>query len=208
MKTVFRTEQESFWAGEFGDQYQERNPEDFEFGKRAALFSRIIGRTRQVGSILELGANIGNNLRVLERLLPGAELAAVEINARAVERLRRWGGAEVYHQSILEFGPHRQWDLAFTSGVLIHLAPEALPTAYQVMHRAARRYLAVIEYYNPTPVEVPYRGHSGRLFKRDFAGELLDRFPDLHLVDYGFVYHRDPNFPLDDLTWFLLEKQS
>jgi hypothetical protein len=34
---------------------------------------------------------------------------------------------------------------------------------------------------------------------------MLDRFPDLSLVEYGFVYHRDP-FPQDDLTWFLLEK--
>ena len=25
---------------------------------------------------------------------------------------------------------------------------------------------------NPTPVEVKYRGHTGKLFKRDFAAEL------------------------------------
>ena len=65
----------------------------------------------------------------------------------------------------------------------------------------------IAEYYNPTPVEVKYRGHDGRLFKRDFAGEMLDRFPDLKLVDYGFNYHRDHNFPQDDGNWFLLEKR-
>ena len=57
------------------------------------------------------------------------------------------------------------------------------------------------------PVEVVYRGHTGRLFKRDFASELLDRYSDLRLVDYGFVYHRDPTFPLDDFNWFLMEKR-
>ena len=45
------------------------------------------------------------------------------------------------------------------------------------------------------------RPHA-RLFKRDFAGEMLDRFSDLRLVDYGFRYHRDPAHPADDLTWF------
>ena len=35
---------------------------------------------------------------------------------------------------------------------------------------------------------------------------MLDRFPDLRLLDYGFAYHRDPVFPQDDITWFLLEK--
>lgn len=82
-----------------------------------------------------------------------------------------------------------------------------LARAYDRLHQTSRRYICLIEYYNPSPVEVLYRGHHGRLFKRDFAGELLDAYPDLQLVDYGFIYHRDPNFPLDDLTWFLMEKR-
>ena len=44
---------------------------------------------------------------------------------------------------------------------------------------------------------VKYRGHTDRLFRRDFAGEMLDQFDDLTLVDYGFVLHRDPSFPID-----------
>ena len=63
-----------------------------------------------------------------------------------------------------------------------------------------------MEYYNPTPVEISYRGHSGKLFKRDFAGEMLDRFLDLQLLDYGFCYSRDYNFLYGNATWFLLEK--
>ena len=82
-----------------------------------------------------------------------------------------------------------------------------MPQVYDLLHQLSKRYICVIEYYNPAPVEIPYRGHSGKLFKRDFAGELLDRFRDLRLLDYGFVYHRDNNYPLDDLTWFLLEKR-
>jgi hypothetical protein len=52
---------------------------------------------------------------------------------------------------------------------------------------------------------VPYRGNQERLFKRDFAGELMDRH-GLKLVNYGFAYHRDNYHPQDDITWFLLEK--
>ncbi|QVL50178.1 MAG: hypothetical protein KFB96_06875 [Thiocapsa sp.] len=44
------------------------------------------------------------------------------------------------------------------------------------------------------------------MFKRDFAGEMLDRYPDLELIDYGFIYRRDPVFPQDDMTWFLLQR--
>ena len=84
--------------------------------------------------------------------------------------------------------------------------PEYLPQIYETLYQSTGRYLLVCEYYNPTPVQITYRGHSDRLFKRDFCGEVLDHYSDLHLVDYGFSYHRDPNFPQDDSTWFLLEK--
>lgn len=202
----FQTEQETFWAGEFGDQYIGRNPGAKEMGARLAMFARIMARTRGVDSIIEFGANIGNNLRVLHQMFPGIELAAVEINEKAVNVLTDWGKAQVHHRSILDFAPEKCFDLAFVSGVLIHINPDALPTVYGRLHAASQRYVCLIEYYNPTPVEVSYRGHDDRLFKRDFAGEMMARFPGLRLLDYGFVYHGDPNFPLDDLTWFLLEK--
>jgi spore coat polysaccharide biosynthesis protein SpsF len=66
----------------------------------------------------------------------------------------------------------------------------------------------IAEYYNPSPTAMSYRGNSNKLFKRDFAGEMLNKYPDLELIDYKFVYHRDNNFPQDDITWFLLKKSS
>ena len=33
----------------------------------------------------------------------------------------------------------------------------------------------------------------------------MDEFQELKLIDYGFVYHRDDQFPLDDINWFLLK---
>jgi len=112
----------------------------------------------------------------------------------------------VHHTSILEFEPQRTWDLVLIKGVLIHINPNELPQVYDKLVTSTSRYLIVAEYYNPSPVAIPYRGHTDRLFKRDFAGEIMDRHPQMQLVDYGFAYRRDPNFPQDDITWFLLEK--
>jgi hypothetical protein len=53
---------------------------------------------------------------------------------------------------------------------------------------------------------IMHRGKEDQMFKRDFAGELLQAHPDLNLLEYGFVYRGDPVFPLDDVTWFLFEK--
>lgn len=208
MATDFPTEQEAFWAGDFGSDYVGRNQSPAALAGRTHLMSEVLRRARGIGSAVEFGANIGLNLHALRRLLPEIDLAAIEINGDAVDALTKMPGLTVHHGSILERQVDRPYDLALIVGVLIHVNPEALSAVYQNLHAASRRYILVAEYYNPTPVSVPYRGHADRLFKRDFAGEMLDRFDDLKLVDYGFCYRRDANFPLDDITWFLLEKAA
>lgn len=207
MTSPYRTEQEAFWAGEFGDEYVDRNAGARWVASNTALFSQILRRTHDVRSVIEFGANIGQNLAALRNLLPTARLSGVEINQKAVEHLRsEQPDVDVYHQSLLEFSSNEVWDLTFTKGVLIHINPCDLERVYQKLYAHSRQYLLVAEYYNPAPVEITYRGHEGKLFKRDFAGDLLDRFADLRLIDYGFAYHRDPNFPQDDSSWFVLEK--
>lgn len=202
------TAQEAFWAGGFGDDYINRNRDAAALAGRTHLWSTILGRASGVGSAVEFGANIGLNIHALRRLLPSADLSAIEINAEAVAELNQIDGLAVHHGSVLEPRVKRVHDLAFTVGVLIHINPDALAAVYDNLHAASRRYVMVAEYYNPSPVAIPYRGHDDRLFKRDFAGDMLDRHGDLRLIDYGFCYHRDVNFPLDDITWFLMEKVS
>lgn len=202
----FKTEQETFWAGNFGDEYVSRNKSARLLASNMSFFSKIIPRTAGVKSLIEFGSNIGMNLHAFRMLLPNIELSAIEINRHAVAELNKLPDVTVYPQSILDFSPDRTWDMVLIKGVLIHINPDSLKQVYNLLYKSSNRYICVSEYYNPAPVEVVYRGHSGRLFKRDFAGELLDGYPDLKLVDYGFAYHRDPYFPQDDITWFLLEK--
>jgi spore coat polysaccharide biosynthesis protein SpsF len=200
-------EQERFWAGEFGDAYTRRSQGDELLASKTAFLARALSRCGPIQSAIELGANTGLNLEALLRLLPDIELGAVEINETAATQLKRLP-VEVRCQSLLDFEPDRAYDLAIVSGVLIHLAPDSLPNAYETLYAASNRYILIAEYYSPSPVGVLYRGHQERLFKRDFAGELLELHNDLTLHDYGFVYYRDANFAMDDVNWFLLEKRG
>lgn len=202
------TEQEAFWEGDFGNEYTDRNRGAGWIAANTAFFSKVLASTKKVQGVLELGSNIGLNLMALRYLLPEAKLSAVEINKKAASELRaNLPDVDLHVNSILEFKPNATWDLVFTKGVLIHINPDKLPHVYDLMYQASSRYLLVSEYYNPKPTEVTYRGHTGKLFKRDFAGDMIEKFHDLFLLDYGFVYHRDANFPQDDMTWFLMEKR-
>ena len=205
---TFKTEQEQFWAGEFGDDYIHRNQGDALLAANLDFFVKALKQTRSITSCIEFGANIGMNLKALQLLLPKLDAHGIEINPTAAALLAQTiPAANVYGTSLLDVAPTRTWDLTLIKGVLIHLNPSVLPAVYDKLVQSCQRYLLVAEYYNPSPVAIPYRGHTDRLFKRDFAGEIMDRHPQMCLIDYGFAYRRDPNFPQDDITWFLMEKK-
>lgn len=205
----YKTDQEKFWAGAFGTEYMQRNQGDALLASNLNFFATALRLAHRLESCIEFGANIGMNLKALRLLRPNLDCHAIEINSDAAQQLSELiPTANVHQGSILDFTPLRTWDLALIKGVLIHINPEVLPQVYERLVASTGRYLLVAEYYNPAPVAIPYRGHGDRLFKRDFAGEILDAYPEMRLIDYGFAYRRDPNYPQDDITWFLLEKSA
>ena len=208
--TVRETEQSRFWRGDFGDAYTERNTGVADqLRARTAMWAPILDA--MVGtpprSILEVGANIGNNLRAL-RQLTDAHFYAIEPNARARKILVEDGvvpGSNVRDGIATAIDlPDGAVDMAFTSGVLIHIHPDDLEASCREIHRVAANHIVCIEYFADKPEEITYRGHEQRLFKRDFGGLWLDLFPGLQTVAYGFAWKRLTG--LDNLTWWVFRK--
>ena len=205
----FQTEQEHIWEGQLGDEYTDRDHNRGEelLTKNVFFWGKVLSRIPKINSILELGCNIGMNLRALNKINPNFHLVGYEINKKAAEECEKTNIARVQNSSILEpILEEVSFDLTIAKGVLIHINPESLNKVYENLYNMTSKYILVADYYNPSPVMVEYRGHKDRLFKRDFAGELIDKY-DLKLIDYGFEYHRDNYFPQDDFNWFLLEKK-
>ena len=192
------------WAGAFGDTYIKRNSSETAQAASLRLLADAL-RGHQVSSVLELGANVGLNLRSINHLYPTASRTAVEINPQACAHLRSQG-VDTIQGSLMDVEIGRTFDLVMTVGVLIHIHPERLLDAYRQIHESAGRLILIAEYYSPSPVEVSYRGLQGAMWKRDFAGDLLDIYSDLRLVNFGSRYHREAVGD-DDLSWFLLEKR-
>jgi pseudaminic acid biosynthesis-associated methylase len=205
---MFKTEQENFWAENFGTEYIERNQGAQLLASNLNFFSKAFSKAGKINSCLEFGANIGMNLKALKLLYPNIELKGIEINKHASVQLGNLIGSEnIYNSSIFDFEVIKKSDITLIKGVLIHINPDMLQLVYQKLYDASSKYILIAEYYNPSPVTIKYRGHEDRLFKRDFAGEFLEKYPDSVLIDYGFSYRNDPVFPQDDITWFLIQKK-
>lgn len=204
------TIQEKLWRDSiWSKQYISRNNSKQLKFSNIAFFSKILDSLNQpVESVFEIGPNIGLNLDAINALDNRIIIDCLEISIDACHVLRdKPFIRNVINDSISNFKVYqdKKYDLVFTKGVLIHLNPNELPEIYEKIYSLSNRFVLFAEYYNPTPVSISYRGIENVLFKRDFAGEFLDKFSDFKLIDYGFVYHRDNVFPQDDITWFLLE---
>lgn len=199
------SEQEKFWKGKFGDTYISRNQNNSIINSNKKLFLKINKYIKNSKSLIEFGSNIGLNLIALQKINKKLNLTGIDINKEATKILMKNSKINVINDSILNIDLSLRYDITFIKGVLIHINPKDLNKVYEKLYTYSKKYIYIAEYYNPTPLKISYRGHKNKLFKRDFAGEILDKYKNLKLVDYGFAYHRDI-YPQDDLTWFLLKK--
>jgi len=213
--TLQNTEQIRTWRGNFGREYTDRNtytPAELdEFYRRnygitrTEVNERFLAAIPRDARILEVGCNVGTQLLLLQ-LMGFRNLYGIEIQSCALSRAKgRLLGVVLTQASALAIPyPTRFFDLVFTSGVLIHIAPAELPVALGEIYRCAKQWIWGFEYYAPVMTEVPYRGHKALLWKTDYARCYLREFPELELVreerlryldndnvDQAFLLHRE-----------------
>ncbi len=198
------------WAGDFGSAYTDRNAVSDEMLRIRTKMWATIGAAfgdDPPKSVLEVGCNLGLNLRVLPRLFD-VEMSAIEPNETARQRLITDGvlPAERLHAG---FGdsipvPDGAVELAYTIGVLIHVPPANLHATMDEIVRVSSKYVLCSEYFSPRAETLTYRGKEGLLFRNDFGRVYMDRHPELKLVDYGFFWSKATG--LDDTTWWLFKK--
>ena len=175
---------EELWAGPFGDAYNQRNKNSYE-GR--GVFWREMLAGLHVQSVLEVGCNVGGNLRWIAGLLPPRQVWGVDINEEALKKLRAVSpGINAVRSPAREL-PFRDggFDLVFTAGVLIHHPGSILKKVMSEIVRCSRRYVLCMEYFSARTLEVPYRGNERALFKRDYGKIYARSFPRLELVRRG-----------------------
>ena len=190
------------WRGEFGNAYTERNSEAGT--GRKAFWDTLLSK-HSVRRVLEVGCNIGANLQWIAPHLAPGDAYGVDINREALTRLRdRVPNVSAVASTARELPFRDRWfDLCFTTGVLIHQPSSTLPLVMAEVVRVSSRLVLCAEYFASTAVEVPYRGVDGALFKRDYGRLYGELFPELRLIDEGFLGRADG---WDDVTWWLFEK--
>jgi pseudaminic acid biosynthesis-associated methylase len=191
---------ERLWSSGFGDAYVDRNREEGE--ERGVFWSWLLD-AYPPATVLELGCNVGGNLRFIAQRVAARNVYGVDVNEKALREVRALDVNAIWAPARdLPFQDQR-FELVFTAGVLIHQPEQTLPLVMSEVVRVSRRHVLAIEYTGDTAIEVPYRGEHGALFKRDYGRLYGELFPELDPVDSGLL-SRDEGW--DDATWWLFQK--
>jgi pseudaminic acid biosynthesis-associated methylase len=202
--------QEMFWKDTLQKNYAADNSIfDSSLGVRA--WNKMLNRISSdvILSYLECGSNIGRNIGLLQETLPSATANIIEIAELPYRQcISNYKIDQSFLGSIRESNFEDQFDLVFTSGVLIHVNPDDLLISMEKMYLYSKRYILIAEYFNRTPVMINYRGEDDRLFKRDFGKLFLENF-SCKVIDYGFLWgHEFDLGGFDDITYWLFEKTN
>ena len=211
------TKQMQEWAGQFGKEYTDRNAlslkeEDLIYKERygftrTELNSRFIGNLDRDMRVLEVGCNVGNQLAFLQEA-GFKNLYGIELQPYAVELSKsRTKGINIIQGSAFDI-PFKNgfFGLVFTSGVLIHIAPDDISVVLDEIYRCTNHYIWGCEYYAEAYTEINYRGHADLHWKADYSKLFLERFNDLKLVKEEHFKWLDNDNNIDIM--FLLQKKD
>jgi len=204
------------WTSEFGGEYTSRNTfkseEEFNnfFLKRYLItrdefYKNYLSVIPFESSILEVGANIGNQLSSLFRV-GYKNLYGIEIQKDAINYA---------HQSLpyidIIYGlaqdiPFKEnyFDAVFTNNVLIHISPENINSVMEEIYRTSKKYIFGFEYFSDDFTEINYRQKKGLLWKADYCKLFMQNFPDLRILKKKIFIPQDE--PDNKDQFYILEK--
>lgn len=178
---------EKAWAGKFGNEYTDRNDTFKHEHKRLQFYNFVFKDEPKNLKILEVGCNIGENLNLLKKK-GFYNLTGIDISEYALKKARKYNpDIEYKHGSILDIPfLDNQFDLVFTSGVLIHVHPDDLSQAIEEIYRCSKKYIAGLEFYCPFCKGYNYRNGGVLVWRNDFLKIFLKQFSDLIVIKKKF----------------------
>jgi len=167
------------WSGTFGTDYIERNSETpYELDEfyrelygltRTEMNKEFLQGIKKDSSFFECGCNIGTQIQLLNYI--GYDCVdGIEINEFAAEKaaLKSTDLSLIKQGDFLDFNNEFNYNVVYTSGVLIHIPPKDREAFIQKMIRLSSKYLWIFEYFSDTFEMIPYRGKDNMMWRGNF----------------------------------------
>lgn len=196
--------QQKYWKNNLAYIKRNKNFDDKLGGK--VWYSLL--KDKNIDTILECGSNIGRNLKQINKSFPNKKLSFIEINKKAYQAcLLNKNIVSSFNESIENCKINsNEFDLVFTSGVLIHIDKKNLNKVINNIIKWTKKYIIIMEYFSTNDITKKYRNKNNLLFLRDYGDKFLKK-KRVKLIDCGFLYskiYKKAGF--DDITYWVFKK--
>lgn len=189
------TKQAKRWNSDFGRRYTDRHPESVDgfnelrekeqYGvTQLELLEEHLGDLDRDLRILEVGTNVGVQLRMLQKL-GFHDLYGIDVSRYAIEKCANYTPELGIAQADALHLPFRDntFDLVFTNETLVTIAPEHIDIAIDEIARCSNQWIWGLEHYADEYTMIEYRGLDEMLWKTDFPRLYMQRHDNLELID-------------------------
>ena len=165
--------QQKYWKNNLAYIKRNKNFDDKLGGK--VWYSLL--KDKNIDTILECGSNIGRNLKQINKSFPNKKLSFIEINKKAYQAcLLNKNIVSSFNESIENCKINsNEFDLVFTSGVLIHIDKKNLNKVINNIIKWTKKYIIIMEYFSTNDITKKYRNKNNLLFLRDYGDKFLKK---------------------------------
>lgn len=115
------------------------NREYFAEGRVGWLRRCLAGQNQSPKAILDFGCGDGATTPLLLRALGADSALGIDVSAKSLElACRNYATAQIRYESVTEFQPSGETDVAYCNGVFHHILPANRGAALALVHRALR----------------------------------------------------------------------
>jgi ubiquinone/menaquinone biosynthesis C-methylase UbiE len=160
------------------------------FSERGTLM-KLLSEEFPIGSLLEAGCGVGQNLSLINKLMPSVPLTGVDLNPKSLleaqnalttSRASKIKLIEEDLTSLKQF-PDKSFDIVIASAVLLYISADEIEKVISELLRVTSRKLFLLEQQQENPqfanqhlgVFVPRPGQFAGYWQRDYV-KLISKF--------------------------------
>jgi 2-polyprenyl-3-methyl-5-hydroxy-6-metoxy-1,4-benzoquinol methylase len=126
-----------------------------------------LGVKEDIRTIIEVGCGFGRITKILRRVFPEARIMVIDVSEDQIKEAKKLElkNTEFFTMSLFEIMETSHCDMVFACEVLMHITPDRIDEALQILRRTANKHFIHVDWYEPGgPIEI-----GGYCFQHDYG---------------------------------------
>ena len=115
---------------------------------------QVLKKLEDIETILEVGCGYGRITKILQQIFPQAQITAIDISMHQLRQARKVLKKIRFNEiSLFHLPPMPTYDLVIAIEVLMHIHPDKIAEAINILTQKSNQYILNLDWYDPHGTE-------------------------------------------------------